>query len=537
MANRLKMVQKELLFTLFNQSWSDRKINSAIGIHRATIARYRKEWQQSQKEKYPSDIPLPAADSAQNPTRPTVENVPPGQNKVPTEEVVHFEVPTDSSEKQNLASRSKAAAYHEIICKKLHTGAQARSIFQDLVIENGYDGSYDSIKRYIRQLKNKHPKLYARIETPPGEEAQVDFGKGAPTLKNGRYHKPWLFVMTLSHSRHSYQEVVWKQDVETFIACHQKAFDYFGGVPKVVKLDNLKSGVLQAHIYEPELNPNYLAFANHHNFVPLPCKVRTPQHKGKVESAVKYVQNNALTGKTFDSLEAQNHYLRRWNQTWAATRIHGTTKRQVKVMFQEEKPLLQPLPQNPFLFFKIGSRKVNPIDSHVEIAGAFYPVPPKYMGRRVTVHYNSQWVKIYYQDEQIQFLSTVQKGRFHPDKSCLPEHKTWNQNRYVQFLLDQCNQIGPSVLKWAKLAETQRQQRAYRAIQGVVTLAKTYPHAIINLACQKCIEGQVFSYHIVKQHAESLRIQSQIQQEIQFTQESDLIRSPDEYQSLFSGGQ
>ncbi|MFQ5486475.1 MAG: hypothetical protein ACE5DO_14235, partial [Desulfobacterales bacterium] len=200
---------------------------------------------------------------------------------------------------------------------------------------------------------------------------------------------------------------------------------------------------------------------------------------------------------------------------------------------------LQPLAQSPFLSrnFGIGTRKVNPIDSHVEISGAFYPVPPKYMGRCVTVHYNSQWVKIYYQEEQIQFLSTVQKGRFHPDKSCLPEHKNWSQNRYVQFLFDQCNQIGPAVLKWAKLAESERQQRAYRAIQGVVALAKSYPHAIMNLACQKCIEGQTFSYHIVKQYAESLRIQNQIQQEIQFTQESDLIRSPDEYQSLFSGGQ
>ncbi|MFQ5604538.1 MAG: hypothetical protein ACE5HS_14810, partial [bacterium] len=99
-------------------------------------------------------------DSAQNPTQQTVENVPPGQNKVPTEEVVHFEVPTDPKPaNQDVVSRSKAAAYHEIICKKLNTGAQARSIFQDLVIENGYDGSYDSIKRYIRKLKNKHPKL------------------------------------------------------------------------------------------------------------------------------------------------------------------------------------------------------------------------------------------------------------------------------------------------------------------------------------------------------------------------------------------
>jgi transposase len=103
--------------------------------------------------------------------------------------------------------------------------------------------------------------------------------------------------MTLSNSRKSYQEVVWKQDVERFLCCHERVFQFFGGVPKIIKIDNLKSGVLKAHLYEPELNPNYLPFSQHFGFVPLPCQVRTPQHKGKVESNIKCVQNNALQGK------------------------------------------------------------------------------------------------------------------------------------------------------------------------------------------------------------------------------------------------
>jgi hypothetical protein len=179
---------------------------------------------------------------------------------------------------------------------------------------------------------------------------------------------------------------------------------------------------------------------------------------------------------------------------------------------------------------------VNVVDSHIEVSGAFYPVPPKYMGKQVTVHFNSQWVKVYYQSHLIQFLSTVQKGRFHPNKSCLPSYKNWSQEKYIQHLFSQCSKIGPSVLKWATLAEVERQQRAYRSIQGIVALSKTYPHFIINLACQKSIEQNVFSYHIVKQFAEAIRIQKEIQQEINFTQESDIIRSPEEYQHLFSGG-
>ena len=200
---------------------------------------------------------------------------------MPTDEVVHFEVPTDPPDGKVCTSKNKAAVFHQIICNKLDHGQNARSIFQDLVIEEGYNGSYDSVKRYVRKLKKSTPDLYARIETPPGEEAQVDFGEGAPTLKNGKYRRPWLFVMTLSNSRKSYEECVWKQDVETFILCHEKAFAHFGGVTKVVKIDNLKSAVLKAHLYEPELNPNYLAFAQHYGFIPMPCRVRKPEEKGR----------------------------------------------------------------------------------------------------------------------------------------------------------------------------------------------------------------------------------------------------------------
>ena len=318
---------------------------------------------------------------------------------------------------------------------------------------------------------------------------------------------------------------------------HEHAFAHFGGSVKIVKLDNLKAGVLKAHLYEPQLNPNYLAFAQHYNFVPLPCRVATPQHKGKVESNINYVQDNALKGKRFDSIEEQNAYLRIWDKTWASTRIHGTTKRQVNVMFKEEKPFLQSLPKEPYAFFRIGDRKVSIIDSHIEVAGAYYPIPPQYMGRQVTVHFNSKWIKVYYNNKRIQFLSAVAKGRFHPDKSCLPAHKSGSQTQYVQYLFDRCSDIGPSVIKWAKLAEEERKQRAYRSIQGIISLTKKYPDATINHACQQSIEKNAFSYHVVKELADALRIQKNIQKEIQFSQDSDIIRSPLDYHNILTGGE
>ena len=182
--------------------------------------KYQDEWQRLQVEESQLNDKPPSSNSGQEKGHLSSQSVPPGPNKVPTDKVVHFQVPPDSLSKNiPVISKSKAVVFHAVIIKKLEAGQSAKSIFQDLVTVHNYSGSYDSIKRYIRKLKNKHPKLYARIETPPGEEAQVDFGQGAPTLKNGRYCKPWLFVMTLSNSRKSYQEVVWKQDVETFIHC------------------------------------------------------------------------------------------------------------------------------------------------------------------------------------------------------------------------------------------------------------------------------------------------------------------------------
>ena len=533
MANRLKMVQKELLFALFSLNWSNRKINKALRIHRATVARYRKEWENNSRASSSGRGSGSNRSESAKDSESRFQNVPPSENKLPTDGVVHFQVPTDPE--WPIQSKSKAAGYIDIIKEKLEKGQSAQSIYQDLVSDHDYSGSYDSIKRLVRKLKQKSPRLFARIETSPGQEAQVDFGQGAPTLKNGRYCRPWLFVMTLSNSRKSYQQVVWKQDVETFLACHENAFQFFGGVPETVKLDNLKSGVLKAHLYEPEINPNYLAFSQHYGFVPLPCRVATPQHKGKVESGVKYVQNNALRGKQFHSLDEQNAYLRRWNKTWASTRIHGTTKRQVEAMFREEKPYLKPLPKTPFEYFKIGTRKVNILDSHIEVAGAFYPIPPKYMGKTVVVHFNSRIIKVFYNQQLIQQLSTIEKGRSHPDKSCLPKYKSWTQQKYINYLMNRCRELGPAVFQWAQEAEKARQQAAYRAIQGIVALRKKYEPNILDRACRKALQQNAFVYHIIKQMAEEIRIQKQIQQELNLIQNDEIIRQPHEYQKLLMG--
>jgi transposase len=135
--------------------------------------------------------------------------------------------------------------------------------------------------------------------------------------------------MTLCHSRHGYEEAVWDQKLATFIRCHEHALGAFGGVPKVVRHDNLKAAVVRACLYDPDSNEVYAAFAAHCGFVGLPTKPRHPQENGKQERAGGYVKSNALKGREFDDLDALNAYLVRWNRTIACLRIHGTTRKQV----------------------------------------------------------------------------------------------------------------------------------------------------------------------------------------------------------------
>lgn len=531
MGNTLKMDKKDLIKRLFATGWSNRKINRSTGIHRLTISRYRKRLDQEQAASDSDNNDHSSSDQSTSDADNLSQSVPPtGDSKCPPGQVVHFEVPTDPNEAEKRLSKSRVAVYDTEIKAKLKAGQNAQSIYQDLCAEEDYRGSYDSVKRYVRKLSKKDPKLYARIETLPGVEAQVDFGQGAPTLKKGRYVKPWLFVMTLSNSRKSFEKVVWHQDVETFIRCHEEAFSAFGGVTGILLLDNLKSGVLKAHLYEPELNPLYEEYSKHAGFIPLPCRVATPQHKGKVESNVDYVQDNALAGKRFESIDEQNAHLRRWNNTWASTRIHGTTKRQVNAMFKEEQPTLQTLPEKSFAYFKLGRRKVNALDSHIEVGGAFYPIPPKYMGKQVNVHYNSEWVKVLYHGAVIQWLSTTRKGSFHQDRSCLPENKSMDQNTWQRKLLQQCDATGTGMRRWADQALSSRGIIAYRAINGVLRLKGKYPVSDLNKACKLACERGSFTYHLIRNYLEEgIMKQEEQQLDLRLQQTSDIIRSPREY--------
>ena len=228
------------------------------------------------------------------------------------------------------------SAFHDTICEKLDARLSVQRIWQDLGEDFGYGASYESIKRYVRTLPTTRRAVGVFV-CGPGEEGQVDFFRGAPTLEatTGQWNRPWAFRLTLSHSRHGYEEAVWDQRLETFLRLHERAFRDLGGVPRVIRHDNQAAAVVRACLYDPDTHAVYAAFAQHWGFTPLPIQPRRPQQNGKQERSGGYVKDNALKGRRFDSLDAQNAHLRHWNRTIARLRIHGTTRRQVWTHFVE----------------------------------------------------------------------------------------------------------------------------------------------------------------------------------------------------------
>jgi transposase len=409
----------------------------------------------------------------------------------------------------------------------MEDGLTAQRIYQDLVLERGFTGSYDSVKRYVRAQNSKCPVRKYRMECPPAEEAQVDFGTGAPLVdQTGKRRKTHVFRIVLSHSRKGYSEAVTRQDTETFIRCLENAFRAFGGVPQTLCTDNLKAAVIRADWYDPDLNPKIRSFCEHYGTTILPTRPRTPEHKGKVESSVGYVQSNALKARTFGSLAEQNTFLRNWERQVADCRIHGTTRKQVRKLFEQEKPLLLSLPMDLFPCFSEGKRRVHR-DGYVEVAKAYYEVPAEYIGRDVWVRWDDRLVRIFNKElEQITILARRAPGQF---SSCLgPRGRMTTIERDAAFWLGKAARMGDSCGEWALAVMSERGPHAIRLIQGLLAMRKKYTTAAIGDACKLALSHGAYRLRDLRE-----LIKRPVRQDnFEFMAEHPLIRDMDEYRSF-----
>ena len=532
--NVLKPNQRATVYTLLERNTPGREIARITGIDRKTVRSYRTRW---------------LAEISNSPGVATGSN--PASNT--DAGAVATQIPPPWPPAPAPGSTSLCEVHREFIEAQLRLRRNATAIYQDLVDSHGYTGAYNSVKRFAAKLRHKEPEQFDRLSFLPGEEMQVDYGEGAPTMVPGtanapRYKKPRLFVATLRHSRRSFRRVVWKSSQQVWAQLHEQAFRYFGGCPQYVVLDNLKEGVLKPDLYEPELNPVYAATLKHYGALADPARVRDPNRKGTVEHAIGHTQDTALKGKRFETIEAQNEFLERWETNWAAKRIHGTERRQVQAMFEEERPHLKPLPLLGMQYFSQQTRTVCD-DSCVRVDHSSYAARPAAIGSKVLVRIYERRIEI--RNLQGALLRTHAKAE-RPGSVVLPmDERVFNPSRETRQILRQARQIGEHASRLCELMFAAEGRVGQRKLWGIVGLTKRYPAQCINTACAQALEQGVYSYKRVQALSERLFVSamaalddganndSQAQAGANdlganLAQQHELIRQADEYADLFT---
>lgn len=481
MGNVLEPSKQHQVVALGRLGWSLRRIEAATGVRRETASAYLKAAGVAVRGRgRPSaGLPKPAIS-------PAVSTDPPGPPGAPS----------------RAPCASACEPYRELIGEALGRGRNAMAIWQDLVDDHGFTARYASVRRFVRQLRAS-PTDEARvvITTAPGEEAQVDYGDG-PMVRDpgtGKYRRTRLFVLTLGYSRKAVRLLAWASSTQVWAELHERAFRRLGGVPRVVVLDNLKEGVLRPDIYEPTLNPLYRDVLAHYGVVALPCRIRDPDRKGKVESSVGHTQQTPLRGQRFETLDAAQAYLDRWEAHWADTRIHGTTKRQVAAMFAEERPALSPLPLEPFRYYRHGLRTVH-LDGCVEVEAAYYSVPPGWIGQRVQV----QWTDLHV---RVLAPTTGQLLREHV-RTKRGWHRIDDSDRSPRTpastlaLLDRARHAGPHLHTVCATIQAREGAAGVRRILGVLSLAKRFGPAAADEAAKVALDVEAPSYRFLRRYLE-----------------------------------
>ena len=489
MSNVLNEEKKQQAVALGLLGWSLRQIQKAIGVRRETISVYLKA----------------AGVAMRAPRGQIIPAKPASPSEVITDSGGYSATPTEAKPATppgRSPSSSACIPHRDVIELGLARGRNAMAIWQELVDTYGFAGGYQSVRRFVSRLHgSQHLEACAVIETPPGEESQVDYGEG-PMVRDpqsGKYRRTRLFVLTLGYSRKSVRLLVFRSSSQTWAELHEKAFRRLGGVTRVVVLDNLREGVLAPDVYDPTLNPLYRDMLRHYGAVPLPCRVGHPDRKGKVESGVGHAQKTPLKGLRFETLEEAQTYLDRWEERWADTRIHGTTKRQVAVMFAEERPSFLPLPLEPFRYYLYGERTVH-LDGCVEVEAAYYSAPPGWIGRRVRVQWDSRQVRLLDpQNGQLLREHMHQKRGGHRIKD---EDRCRKTPTGTQQLLCRADKAGSQIGALCRGMHQAQGEVAVRRIMGVLSLGKKYGVARVDDACAVALEVGVCDYPFVRRYLE-----------------------------------
>ena len=407
----------------------------------------------------------------------------------------------DAPKRAAAGPASSLEPHRDRIKQWVEDGINGRVVHRVLCESHGYRGSYSSVYRMMRSIKATTPVLTTVLDFAPGHTAQIDFGKGPEIIDQhtGEVQKTWFFVMVLAWSRHMYAELVTDQSIETWLGCHRRSFEHFGGVPAVCSVDNLKAAITRACYHDPQVQHAYADYAEGYGFIISPCPVADPKKKGRVESGVKYVKNNFAPLREFRDLVDANAQLMHWVMSVAGNREHGTTRVAPLTRFAHtEKALLKPLPVKPPELATWATAKVHG-DCHIQVHKRRYSAPYTLVGKQLDVRLSETTVRLYHQHT----LFATHPRLKHPgqrstlDEHLPPEHVAFKM-RDPQWCLKQAEDVGDYCHALIERLFANGIVERLRAAQGVIRLRKLYGDTRLNAACRRALAFENIGYRSVK---------------------------------------
>jgi transposase len=399
------------------------------------------------------------------------------------------------------ASQSQILPFAEEVLAWHRQGIQATTIHQALVRTCGFTGSYDAVKRFLRRQRKELPSATVMLDHKPGEAAQVGFGAGPKIVDpvTGEVAGTWVFVMTLAFSRHQYAEVVRDQKVETWLGCHRRAFESFGGVPARVVIDNPKCAITRACYHDPEVQRAYAEIAEGYGFLISPCPPREPQKKGIVESGVKYIKNNFMPLRDFRDLADANRQLHDWVMSTAGNRVHGTTRERPLTRFAEtERHFLKALPDVAPEVVAWAGVKLHG-NCHVQFEKAYYSAPFGLVHQQLWLRAGEKIVQLFHGQTLVAVHPRLRRPGL---KSTVAEHLPPEARAYLmrdpQWCLEQSARVGPMCRELVDQLFASKVLDNLRAAQGVLQLGKKYGAARLEVACKRAVDHGTPLYRAVK---------------------------------------
>lgn len=349
----------------------------------------------------------------------------------------------------------------------------AQQIFQQLQ-QQGYAGGYTILKDYVRRVRPVRKPAFLMLEFAAGECAQVDWGQYGSVPVGSTRRRLSFFLMVLCHSRMLYLEFTLSEAMDQFLTCHRHAFEFFGGVPEKIMIDNLKAGVVRHPAGQKALfNPRYLDFAAHYGFQPVACNIRKGNEKGRVENGVGYVKKNFLNGLEIPSFAAINPAAIQWRDTIANVRIHGETNEKPIARFEKEKPLLKALPVMPYDCAVIQPADVSRC-CHIIFQSNRYSVPYLYASQRLTLKILPEQLLFFHNEKLVAtHVRSYQRGQRLSNPDHIKELQTQRQQaRNQTLLLAFLNLCAEAESYCRKLQE--KRLNAPHHIQKILALSEIY---------------------------------------------------------------